>query len=133
MEERAWFRIISILQLFIATGICIYFSAQENVRLPDIPRIDKILHFGAYFIYGLSLQVFFIALYHKKEITKRRYITFIIAIGFLFAISDEIHQYFVPGRSADIFDLLVDWCGISLSLICFNIVHKTWKNMVMKS
>jgi len=49
-------------------------------------------------------------------------------VGFLFALSDEVHQYFAPGHSADVFDLLVDFVGILLSLFltCFivrNIVN----------
>lgn len=112
------------MQLFIATGICIYFSAQENIHLPDLNSIDKILHFGAYFIYGLSLQVFFVALFHKKKISNKKYILLTIIVGFLFAISDEIHQYFVPGRTADVLDVLVDWAGISLSLFFIGIIKK---------
>ena len=125
-KKRNGFRFISILQLFIATGICIYFSAQENIQLPAMSGIDKILHFGAYFIYGLSLQVFFIALYSNRGISKKKCILLTITVGFLFAISDEIHQYFVPGRNADTFDLLVDWAGISLSLFCFGIIKKVY-------
>jgi VanZ family protein len=132
MKIHKWFRYISIIQLFIATGVCIFFSSQENITLPNIHKIDLILHFGAYFIYGLSLQVFFIALFYNKSIRRRKYLIFTILIGFLFAISDEIHQYFVPSRSADIYDLIMDWCGISLSLIFFNIVRKNWKSILEK-
>ena len=123
---RKWFRFISILQLFIATGICIFYSDQENIHLPTISGIDKILHFGAYFIYGLSLQVFFIALFSMNKISRKKYYLLTIICGFLFAISDEIHQYFVPGRHADILDLLIDWAGISLSLLCFGIIKKVY-------
>lgn len=39
----------------------------------------------------------------------------LVAITFLFIVlyglSDEIHQYFVPGRSSSVFDLLVDSAG----------------------
>ena len=126
MIKIIFFRFISIFQLFVATGICIYFSSQENIKLPDLQQIDKILHLVAYFIYGLSLQVFLIALFSNKEIKKKKYMILTIIIGFLFAISDEIHQYFVPGRSADIFDLLIDWVGISLSLFFFRIIKKVY-------
>jgi VanZ family protein len=115
-----------MLQFFVATGICIYCSAQEHIQLPNVQSIDKIFHFFAYFIYGLSLQVFFIALFSKRELNKKKYILLTMIIGFTFAISDEIHQYYVPGRSADILDVLMDWSGISLSLLCFGVVKKVY-------
>ena len=117
------FRWASILQLFIATGTCIYFSAQENIQLPNVSSVDKILHLIAFFIYGLSLQFFFIALFQKNKTNNKKYAILTIIVGFTFALSDEIHQYFVPGRRADIIDLLVDWLGICLSLLCIKIVN----------
>ena len=37
----------------------------------------------------------------------------------IYAVSDEIHQAFVPGRSAQLSDVCIDACGaaIGLSLI----------------
>jgi VanZ family protein len=35
----------------------------------------------------------------------------------LYAISDEIHQYFVPGRSADLNDILIDAAGAGLGIV----------------
>jgi VanZ family protein len=114
------------VQLFIASGICFYFSAQENIELPDISNFDKLAHLVAYFIYGLSLQVAFIAFFiNSKKIKTNKNIAILVAVmGFLFALSDEIHQYFVPGRSADIFDLLVDFAGILMSLFLIGTVRK---------
>ena len=41
-------------------------------------------------------------------------------IGFFYAVSDEIHQYFVPGRAMQSQDVLIDTAGVFLG-IC--IVH----------
>ena len=38
------------------------------------------------------------------------------AIAFLYAVSDEIHQSFVPGRVADPLDVAVDAAGIAAAL-----------------
>ena len=35
-----------------------------------------------------------------------------LALGVLFAIVDELHQLFVPGRAGQITDVLIDSCGI---------------------
>ena len=124
--KNNFFRIICIVQLFVASGVCIYFSALESIELPDISSFDKLAHLVAYFIYGLSLQVAFIAFFSdsKKIKTNKSIAIWVAVIGFLFALSDEIHQYFVPGRNADIFDLLVDFTGIFLSLFLIGTVRK---------
>ena len=38
----------------------------------------------------------------------------------LFAVSDEIHQSFIPGRSASCMDVGLDGLGIFLGLSVFN-------------
>ena len=34
-------------------------------------------------------------------------------IGVLYAVTDEVHQYFVPGRSCELRDALIDACGVA--------------------
>ena len=38
------------------------------------------------------------------------------AVSFLYAISDEIHQSYVPGRFSDPWDVVVDSLGIAFAL-----------------
>jgi VanZ family protein len=40
-----------------------------------------------------------------------------IVFGVTYAVTDEIHQMFVPGRSADVVDLLADTAGVILGTI----------------
>lgn len=112
-------RIVFTIPVFILSAAIFIASQQTNI---DYPKIgieweDKVLHASAYFIYGISLLFAFIS--NKPNSKKKTIITMIITLGFLFAMSDEIHQYFVPGRSADILDWLADCIGISLSLLFF--------------
>ena len=39
------------------------------------------------------------------------------AAGALYAVSDEVHQYFVPGRSCEILDILMDSLGVFLGVL----------------
>lgn len=34
-------------------------------------------------------------------------------VGVLYAVTDEVHQYFVPGRSCELRDVLIDACGVA--------------------
>ena len=43
-----------------------------------------------------------------------------LALTLLYALSDEFHQAFVPGRTPDLLDLLCDGCGAVLGLLCWS-------------
>ena len=38
------------------------------------------------------------------------------AVGALYAVTDEVHQYFVPGRSCELRDVLIDACGVAAGI-----------------
>lgn len=78
--------------------------------------VRKCAHFTAYGILGF---LSWFALFDIK--TKLRY-SIAVGFSFLYACSDEIHQYFVPGRSNEIRDILIDTAGAMLgALIAFGI------------
>jgi VanZ family protein len=49
--------------------------------------------------------------------TAPRVLAFSAGAAFLYAVSDEVHQYFVPGRTASFGDVLIDGCGIMLAIL----------------
>jgi len=69
--------------------------------------IRKTAHFLEYFIMGFLL---YNALAGRKELRKALLLT--IILGTLYAVSDEIHQYFVPGRTMSIYDVIIDCAGL---------------------
>ncbi len=108
------------LPLIVSSLVIFILSAQPTTpfMLKTEWGEDKIWHFAGYFIYGIAAQIFTIG-YFK---TKSQRISIAFAIAFGFALSDEIHQYFVPGRSCDLFDLIADCLGIIVSLFFYNFV-----------
>ncbi len=40
----------------------------------------------------------------------------VLTSGVLFGVSDELHQWFVPGRTCSIVDLILDFIGVSIGL-----------------
>ena len=81
--------------------------------------IRKIAHFTLYLILGISVYLFLIEFINDKKL-----IIFTIAICFVYAISDEVHQFFVPGRSFQILDIILDTIGSLTSLIIFKLIKK---------
>ena len=79
--------------------------------------ISNLLHIPAFAVLTfLWLKSF------KKEKINKRFLLFnsvILASLFLFAISDEIHQSFVPGRTSSLMDLGLNALGILCGFSAF--------------
>lgn len=77
--------------------------------------IRKAAHFIAYFILG-ALVLRALA---SSGVRGWKTVSFAFLLSFVYAISDELHQYFVPGRAAQVRDVLIDslgaCCGILLA------------------
>jgi VanZ family protein len=97
-----------------------YLSHQSNPPVPGgVP--DKLLHAIEYF--GLGVVVFgAVAGRLPAAVDARRIgLTMLIAVGY--AVSDELHQLFVPWRTADVRDLVADAAGVALALIVCGAWH----------
>ncbi len=94
--------------------------------LDEIPFIwkDKIIHFAAYFVYG-SLAAF--ALF-PHNFNKKKIILIVIIWGTAFGASDEIHQYFVPGRYCESADLAADFLGTAFSSLFIKYYEKIYNH-----
>ena len=77
--------------------------------------IRKLAHFTVYFILGV-LVFYTLKTYGMK--TSLPYFSILICI--LYAMSDEIHQLFVIGRSGEFWDVVLDSLASSVAIIIFN-------------
>jgi VanZ family protein len=73
---------------------------------------DKLYHAGAYFVMGL------LAWRCCRHVSADRRIQLLASVAFccLYGLSDEWHQYYVPGRSSSIGDWLADTIGAAISI-----------------
>ena len=91
----------------------------EDLQTP----IRKLAHFSIYCVGGIIS----FSLANQYDIKLSKKILIAIGICVIYAITDEIHQAFVPGRSCEIRDVLIDSSGAVLGIfICNikNIVHR---------
>ena len=70
--------------------------------------IRKIAHFSLYTIVGILLM----GLMETYKLTKITKFGVSLGIGAIYAISDEIHQIFVPDRTPLVGDVIIDSCGV---------------------
>ena len=47
-------------------------------------------------------------------------------IGIIYASTDEVHQLFTPGRSAQITDVMIDSMGVLLGILLVTLVIKLY-------
>lgn len=85
--------------------------------------IRKTAHFSIYLVLGILTTL----LLKEYNIENKKQILFAILICLLYATSDEIHQLFVPGRSGEIRDVLIDTAGSSLGVLITNKIIKREK------
>lgn len=86
-----------------------YFSSRSTTGIVTEPLsrfvFFKTLHILEYAL--LSILLFYGLLRYKKT----------VIIAYLYALSDEIHQTFVPGRTGLFRDTLFDLLGIIIGLL----------------
>ena len=87
--------------------------------------IRKTAHFVEYLILGFFLSS---AFYKQGNFLKNTLPA--LGGGVLFAVSDELHQFFVPGRVCHIQDVLIDSTGTLSGVLLFVILFLFGKRLV---
>lgn len=101
---------LSVAALISYMMFIFYLSSQPadvyaGVEVFDIPRL--ILHVGEYGILGILMNLVVTQISSK---TSKR-VLYSSFFSSLYGITDEIHQYFVPTRCFDVYDILADTIG----------------------
>lgn len=132
-------RVLFLIMLVIAFYVIFNFSAQDGeisgslsrkvtefiveivskIKTMDLSRklyyieklhpiIRKLAHFGMYTVVGFSTMGL-MCTFDMRNIFK---VIISFVIGVTYAITDEVHQYFTPGRNASIVDVCIDSVGV---------------------
>jgi len=115
--------IIYWIALFIGTTL-------PSAKYADFFEIsDKIKHFSAYSILAilLGLNMYF---QEKWKSVSAFYLNYTFIICGLYGILDELHQLFVPHRSAEVLDWVADIGGTILGIILVRFFIKVLKKNI---
>lgn len=136
-----------VIPIAIAT-IIFYFSAQPaEVSTASSQSVgDWLLSpfrqlFGASFTFTAEMIDFYLrklahflsfsalggSLYHAISATfiKKKNLGIISALlGLCYAASDELHQFFVPGRSCRMEDVILDFAGVYFGILLVYLAHR---------
>lgn len=105
----------AVLTLAFAVLIFI-FSHIPAASYPSHPGfLNYIAHFSEYFVLGALLVLAFTG----GKLKTWQILLLAILIASAYAVSDELHQYFIPGRLCDPVDWAVDTLGASVgAFVC---------------
>ena len=129
---------ISWAAVLIWMVVIFLFSAQDGTQSGDLSGslLKKILdflhfstdqmdfwemilrkgaHFGVYFVLAILSAVAF----RSSGIPLRKGVWLALLLSAAYAVTDEVHQYFVPGRAMRAFDVFIDTCGAATGLLVY--------------
>ncbi|HZK28477.1 MAG TPA: VanZ family protein [Thermoclostridium sp.] len=89
-------------------------SAEINVS-----TLNNIIRKNAHFFSYLVLGVLTINAFQRSGLKLQKSIVFSFLVCLLYAMSDEIHQMYVPGRGAQVKDVLIDTLGAISGLLIY--------------
>jgi VanZ family protein len=95
----AWMALIFIL------------SAQSQLPTPGEDWLDFIIEKSAHTFEFAVLGALSLRALTAGRMPGRRALGVAVLLAWLYALADEFHQRYVPGRSADWTDILFDWSG----------------------
>ena len=91
----------------------------EKKKEMIVTPVRKTAHFSIYTCLGALLYTFS-KTFKGKEKAK---VLVSIALAFLYACSDELHQHFVPGRSCEFRDVCIDTCGAIFGILIVFLIY----------
>ena len=87
-------------------------SLSEEEQLKVAAEIDHFVRKTAHFLEFSALGALLFADFTLFKIKRGFCILFAFLSGAAYAVSDEVHQLFVPGRSCEAADMLIDSGGV---------------------
>ena len=97
----------------LASGLAITYALMifylSSLQIPPLPGPSIsifLLHFLEYLGFG-----FVVLMALRGRVLRENAPRLALALSALYAVSDEFHQFFVPGRVASVFDVYADWLG----------------------
>ena len=110
---------------FVLMLVIFIFSATPSYDLPNFGGIDTIVKKGAHMLGYALLTLAYLRGSTGKAITGRetwKYAIFSLFLAALYAMTDEYHQSFVPGRNSRWTDVGIDTIGGAVGLLVWAIV-----------
>jgi VanZ family protein len=97
-----------------------HFVGEE--RIENIENLDHIIRKLSHFIEYGALAFTFVLHFWIRNMKSRRFFLLSILFTAFYAATDEFHQLFVPGRSGEFMDVLIDSSGAAAGAFFFYLI-----------
>ena len=118
LEKNRWLAVL--LTILIIIEIFYFSTLPGSTGTGGSISLARIYHFVAFFLLAFFLLM---SIKQNKKI-KISCVVITLIISILCAITDEIHQIFVPLRNASMGDILIDSFGILFAVIIGLIINR---------
>lgn len=146
-DKKEQIKVLKIMLIIIWMIIIFAFSAQQGGESGDTSRkftiaiiriitgknleldnqfveeiqffIRKMAHFSIYALGGFLIMNY----EYTTEKAMKQKILYSTICGGIYAITDEMHQFFIPGRSANILDVGIDTLGVITGVIIYLVIR----------
>lgn len=106
-KKNIWIMVNWVLVWAYCSAVFILSSSPSVKIMPRIAHADKLAHFAAFLILG----ILFFRAYHPLGLKIYRLVLLTLISSTLFGILIEIHQHYLPYRSAEAMDVAADVAG----------------------
>jgi VanZ family protein len=112
------------LPLLITSGLIFYLSSRSSTTLHEVVIynvfLNKLAHLTVYATLFLSAVFYF----QSNKYTRKHYYLYSFLYLTFYAISDEVHQTFVPSRQGKISDIFIDLLGGVIAYFSIKILNR---------
>jgi VanZ family protein len=113
---------VSFTEQLFSVFIPDYEAMDEASRLSLVTEMQFLIRKSAHFLSYFAMSLFCILAFNTYNLSLKSKFLFSSATCIAFSVSDEIHQLFVPGRSGEIRDVLIDTAGILLAAVIVSVI-----------
>jgi VanZ family protein len=113
-----------VLPLLVWMGAIYILSAQPSLPQAPDPWWDLLLKKGAHMAaYAVLMVLWWRALALRCSLRLALGLAALLSVSY--AVSDEVHQLYVPGRNGSAWDVGIDACGVLVAAGVLWAVHRT--------
>ena len=156
-DKKIQVKIINIILIVAWMGIVFEFSNQKGTKSSNTSRkvtvavvqavsdktveenepiiektekvIRKLAHYTIYTVGGFLIMNYT----YTTNLKLKEKVLYSIAFGTGYAVTDELHQFFMPGRSARVFDVGIDTLGVLTGITIYVMIRKTIEKLIDKA
>ena len=107
-------------------------NLSEKTKNKIVEKTQPIIRKGAHLSIYTLVGIFIMSFISTYKIHLKYKFLISILVGLVYASSDEIHQSFIPGRTASVIDVGIDTSGVLLGIILVLIIISVYKSLTEK-